>query len=112
MTRFALSLAFDALRAVTRAVTRARQLVPDRALASSLPSDLRVVHIDNWFGPRWRHFAGKVLGALGTRSCERLVVPPFAQGRVLSEQASTCTTDDWVRVPLQRPLHIRQHSQD
>lgn len=83
-----------------------------RALASSLPSDLRVVHIDNWFGPRWRHFAGKVLGALGTRSCERLVVPPFAPGRVLSEQAFTCTTDDWVRIPLQRPLHIRQHSED
>jgi len=67
----------DRFIAVVRSVIEA---VVDR----QSPETLRVVRIDNWFGERWRGFAGKMLGALGV-SRGRLVIPPFVPSRVDAE---------------------------
>ena len=48
------------------------------------PEILRVVRVDNWFGEKWRGFAGKMLGALGVGR-GRLRIPPFVPSRVDSE---------------------------
>ncbi len=51
--------------------------------------DLHLVRIDNWFGPKWLGFSGKVLGAVGVHTdVDRgaVVVPPFSPGRVLWER--------------------------
>ncbi len=48
------------------------------------PRSLRVIRVDNWFGEKWRGFAGKVLGAFGVGR-GRLVIPPFVPSRVDSE---------------------------
>jgi hypothetical protein len=59
-----------------------------RVLKSSValyrPSEIYVVHIDNWFDVKWHAFSGKVSGALGVWN-EELTVPPFRPSRVLSQ---------------------------
>lgn len=48
------------------------------------------VHIDNWFGPRWLGFRGKINGAAGIRNRtlkKDLIVPPFHPNRVLNATA-------------------------
>ena len=59
------------------------------------PAQLYVVRIDNWFGPKWMHFAGKLT----------LHVPPFVPHRVVAERvfAGPCF-DEAVTTP---PLHIK-----
>ena len=52
------------------------------------PGSLRVIRIDNWFGEKWRGFAGKMLGALGVGR-GRLRIPPFVPSRVDSESLWT-----------------------
>jgi hypothetical protein len=61
----------------------------DRLAAADEAVDVHVVRIDNWFGPKWLGFAGKVLGALGIHQDATradLVVPPFTPGRVIWER--------------------------
>ncbi len=79
-------------RAIILGVTRQHQ-----------PARLHLIRIDNWFGPKWLHFAGKALGALGIHS-STLHVPPFVPHRVVSEQTFVGPTFD---VSLAtHPLHI------
>ena len=45
-----------------------------RAIAIGIAQDyetarLYVIRIDNWFGPKWMHFAGKFTVAKGTGLC-------------------------------------------
>lgn len=48
------------------------------------PGSLRMIRFDNWFGEKWRGFAGKMLAALGVGR-GRLRIPPFVPSRVDSE---------------------------
>ena len=59
------------------------------------PARLYVIRIDNWFGPKWMHFAGKYTvgnlphsgpsSAIGVHKA-RLHVPPFVPHRVIAER--------------------------
>jgi hypothetical protein len=53
------------------------------------PARLYVIRIDNWFGPKWMHFAGKFTAGkhfyAGTHKA-RLHVPPFVPHRVVAER--------------------------
>jgi len=56
------------------------------------PPWLVLVKIDNWFGPKWLGFKGKVLGALGTWSipysgiADHVTLPAFVPNRVVSQR--------------------------
>ena len=68
----------------------------------------RIVHIarvDNWFGPRWRCFAGHRNGKDIVEE-ERLCVPPFAPKRIVTETAFR-RQDDELQPTETRPLHTR-----
>ena len=79
---------------------------------NSEPARLYVVRIDNWFGPKWMHFAGKftagktkVIGvaAIGVHK-KILHVPPFVPHRVIAERVFAGPDfDESVSRP---PLHI------
>ncbi len=59
------------------------------------PARLYVIRIDNWFGPKWMHFAGKFTvgkhprglptAAIGVHKT-RLHLPPFVPNRVIAER--------------------------
>ncbi len=79
-----------------------------RALAIGVARDYRpgrlyVIRIDNWFGPRWFHFSGKFLGALGVHK-NKLSVPPFVPHRVLSERVFVGPT--YEETVVKSPLHL------
>ncbi len=71
------------------------------------PARLYVIRIDNWFGPRWMHFAGKFTAgkhaAIGVHKT-RLHVPPFVPHRVLAERVFG--GPDYQDVIPTAPLHI------
>lgn len=50
------------------------------------PDLAHLVKVDNWFGPRWRGFAGSRNGK-DTIELDRLCIPPFAPKRILSERS-------------------------
>jgi hypothetical protein len=41
--------------------------------------------IDNWFGPNWLGFCGKMLGAFGVAKSRNIVIPPFVQNRLTAQ---------------------------
>jgi len=71
------------------------------------PTRLYVIRIDNWFGPRWMHFAGKFTAgkhaAIGVHKA-RLRVPPFVPHRVLAERVFA--GPNYEEVVAVAPLHI------
>ena len=72
-----------------------------------LPARLYVVRIDNWFGPRWMHFAGKV--SVGKHFYAgihkaKLHVPPFVPHRVVRERVFA--GPDYDEAIARPPLHI------
>jgi hypothetical protein len=79
-------------------------------LCINSPAELIIINIDNWFGQRWLHFAGKALGAVGVwRDDERLTVPPFVPRRVRSEHRFL--PPRYERVFASNPIHIPAESQ-
>jgi hypothetical protein len=76
------------------------------------PARLYVVRIDNWFGPKWMHFAGKfTVGGAGRLHAasigihkSRLHVPPFVPDRVLAERVFS--GPDFERTVAAEALHI------
>ena len=71
------------------------------------PARLYVIRIDNWFGPKWMHFAGKFTAgkgfAIGVHKTT-LHVPPFVPHRVVAERVFAGPNyDETVTRP---PLHI------
>src|SRR5688500_9752001 len=70
---------------------------------------VRVVRIDNWFGPKWCRFAGKMVGALGVGG-GRLVITTFVPARVDSETSWVRNGDTWSREEVCQPLHRRMSS--
>lgn len=90
----------EIVRAVIEAVVR-----------REAPGTLRVIRIDNWFGEKWRGFAGKVLGAFGVGR-GRLVIPPFVPSRVDSEYSWTKEESGYVFDSSFDVLHKRIRSEE
>jgi len=74
------------------------------------PARLYVIRIDNWFGPKWMHFAGKFtagktksVAAIGVHK-SRLHVPPFVPHRVVAERVFV--GPDFEETVAAAPLHI------
>jgi hypothetical protein len=71
------------------------------------PARLYVIRIDNWFGPKWMHFAGKFTAgkgaAIGVHKSP-LHVPPFVPHRVIAERAFA--GPDFEKTVAAAPLHI------
>lgn len=85
----------------------------DRLSPAADVVDIRVVRIDNWFGPKWLGFAGKVLGALSVHKVTTradLVVPPFTPGRVVWERHFAVNDDGHSLVESLPLLHREQTS--
>ena len=72
------------------------------------PARLYVIRIDNWFGPRWMHFAGKFTAgkhaAIGVHKTP-LHVPPFVPHRVVAERVFA--GPDFEETVAAAPLHIK-----
>ena len=76
----------------------------DGVLIANEPAELIVINIDNWFGQKWLHFAGKALGAVGVwRDHDGLTVPPFVPARVRSE--SRFFHPEYRRAAALKPIH-------
>jgi hypothetical protein len=77
------------------------------------PARLYVIRIDNWFGPKWMHFAGKFTAgkgfAVGAHKW-RLHVPPFVPHRVVAERVFMGPEYDETVVAA--PLHIECPSKE
>jgi hypothetical protein len=71
------------------------------------PARLYVIRIDNWFGPKWMHFAGKFTAgkgaAIGVHKT-RLHVPPFVPHRVVAQRVFV--GPDYEETVAAAPLHI------
>jgi hypothetical protein len=71
------------------------------------PARLYVVRIDNWFGPRWMHFAGTFTAgkhaSVGAHKMN-LRVPPFVPHRVVAERVFVGS--DYEETFAAEPLHI------
>jgi len=71
------------------------------------PARLYIIRIDNWFGPKWMHFAGKFSAGKGAYLGVHkriLHVPPFVPHRVVAERVFAGPNyDETVARP---PLHI------
>jgi hypothetical protein len=76
------------------------------------PARMYVIRIDNWFGPKWMHFAGKftagktkVIGVAAIGVHKRILhVPPFVPHRVVAERVFAGPNyDEAIARP---PLHI------
>ncbi len=85
--------------------------------ATAIQNDLdRVyaVHIDNWFGPRWLGFCGKIAGAAGVRNRtlkRSLNVPPFHPNRVLTARGHHLRADGlYSDAEELSSLHVHQRS--
>jgi hypothetical protein len=68
------------------------------------PARLYVIRIDNWFGPKWMHFAGKALGLVGVHPTSPLHLPPFVPHRVVAERVFV--GPGYEETVLMPPLHI------
>lgn len=71
------------------------------------PKHFYLVRIDNWFGPRWMHFAGKYSTGkhfyMGVHT-RILHVPPFVPNRVIAERV--VAGPDYRKTVVASPLHI------
>jgi hypothetical protein len=82
------------------------------------PARLYIVRIDNWFGPKWMHFAGKFTAgkrprgfptaAIGVHKT-RLHVPPFVPSRVVGQRVFE--GPDYEETVAAASLHIECPSQ-
>jgi len=86
------------------AIGVAREYSPDR---------LYRIRIDNWFGPKWMHFAGKFSAGkhayLGVHKI-RLHVPPFVPHRVIGQRVFV--GPDYEETVVTPPLHIECPSKE
>jgi hypothetical protein len=75
-----------------RFLTLIKRIVASTVLESR-PADVFVVRIDHWFDHKWCAFAGKLLGAVAIHQRQRLTIPPFIPGRVLSQDVFTLNVE-------------------
>jgi hypothetical protein len=72
------------------------------------PARLYVVRLDNWFGPKWMHFAGKFTAGKGAAIGVHKValhVPPFVPHRVVAERVFAGPS--YEEAVVRPPLHIK-----
>src|SRR6266702_8959427 len=71
------------------------------------PARLYIIRIDNWFGPKWMHFAGTFTAgkyaSIGVHKA-RLHVPPFVPSRVVGQRV--CVGAEYDETVAAAPLHI------
>jgi hypothetical protein len=72
------------------------------------PPELFLIKIDNWFGPNWLGFSGKMQGALGVRKSD-LTMPPFVPHRVLWERRFVAQA--YQQRAIRNIVHIKMPSQ-
>lgn len=72
------------------------------AVRFARPKHAHFTKIDNWFGVRWRCFAGKKRGK-DIHEEEHLCVPPFAPKRVLAERTYCRHEQELKRI---KPVHL------
>ena len=72
--------------------TERAQVVLDGLVGYAKPRELCITKIDNWFGPNWLEFSGKVLGALGVWR-RHVTIPPFHEHRRVSLARYTLRSD-------------------
>lgn len=71
------------------------------------PARLYVIRIDNWFGPKWMHFAGKFSAGKGAYLGVHkriLHMPPFVPHRVVAERVFA--GPNYYETVARSPLHI------
>lgn len=71
------------------------------------PARLYVIRVDNWFGPKWMHFAGKFSAGKGAYigiHKRILHVPPFVLHRVIAKRVFL--GPNYVEAVTRPPLHI------
>ncbi len=73
------------------------------AIRYARPKQAHIVKVDNWFGSRWRCFAGSLSGR-DLHPEDQLALPPFAPKRVLSETSYRRYGDQLKRCDAKR-LH-------
>ena len=105
---------FDGVREFTATVQgdSAEFMEMVQALVAGIASDyepvrLYVIRIDNWFGPKWMHFAGKFTAGKGAAIGVHkriLHVPPFVPHRVVVERV--CEGPNYDEAITRPPLHI------
>ena len=85
---------------------------PDFWARDSRPPRQYVIRIDNWFGPKWMHFAGKFPAgkgfAVGVHKTI-LHVPPFVPHRVVAERVFA--GPNYEEAATRPPLHIERTSE-
>ena len=72
-----------------------------------MPARLYVIRIDNWFGPRWMYFAGKLsVGKHFYAGIHKVTlhVPPFVPHRVVAERVFA--GPNYEETVVRPPLHI------
>jgi hypothetical protein len=69
----------------------------ERLAARDQPQDVRLIAIDNWFGPKWLRYSGRgvvafpygyaanIVVALDDHYQDKLTFPPFTRNRIVSE---------------------------
>lgn len=78
-------------------------------LRLNAPASLVVIKVDNWFGPKWLGFSGKLLGAVGVWH-KKLTIPPFVPNRIVSERQFVAPT--YVETAMRQPIHRNIASRD
>jgi hypothetical protein len=82
-------------------------------VVSMEPRSVYVMRVDNWFGPRWLGFAGKICqGLLGTGrniTDDAISIPPFVPARIVSERCFVRAADEYVE-SSEGSLHRHQVS--
>ncbi len=94
--------------------------VVDKIIAAFIlrdhPQDVHLIHIDNWFGPKWLRSSGKgvvafphgyaagIVSALDDHYQDKLTFPPFTRNRIVSEHYF-CRAADGV-YQEQCPTHL------
>jgi hypothetical protein len=71
------------------------------------PTHLYLIRIDNWFGPKWMHFAGKIsVGKHFYAGIHKVTlhVPPFVPHRVVGERI--LAGPDYDETVARQPLHM------
>lgn len=81
---------------------------------NSRPAEVYVIHVRDYFDPKWCYFSGKTLGALGVSKFKTLTLPPFVPNRVLTQKHYRQDEDRKMgyRESEAAPLHIHQPSDE
>jgi hypothetical protein len=72
-------------------------------LRQNAPLSLVLIKVDNWFGPKWLGFSGKMLGAFGAWQ-PKLTIPPFVPNRIVSERRFVAPV--YSEAAMHRPIHL------